>query len=397
MLKGLRNFLVGRRVVTIAQGDLCAAFDLIYKCGLSFRGEKRCPDGSIKITMSERDAMLFARRADARDLAYAVSPPHGMPVLLESIKAHPMLALLGVLLIVWLSVSERIVWDVRISGNTKTDADVIIAQLEELGFGVGTYYPSIDFNKLHADYSAAQEDIAWLSIFMDGSVADVQVREKSRDTREKHDAGVYANVVADCAGVVTAVNVFEGQAVVKAGDSVFPGQVLISGVVEMKEENAVRYEYAAGEVFCTVSEPIEITSPITRVEEEYNGREKTERSLKIFKKRINLFVNGGKDMPSCDKIEEENQVLIFNKYRLPVWISTVTYREYAEVSVTRSPEAVADEAMSALAARLKELAAIGTVIEKKLDAKFEDGAYSVSGEIYIERDIGKTSEFTAAP
>ncbi|MGN0988684.1 MAG: sporulation protein YqfD [Eubacteriales bacterium] len=397
MLGKIKEFINGRRTVTIAKGDLCAAFDLIYRSGLRFHGERRTADGAVRITMSERDSRSFARLADARDLPYKMSPPHGLPVVAEYLRRRPMIAVGLVAMFVWLFISERMVWDIRVSGNTKTPSSEIIAQLDELGFGVGTFYKSVNFNRLHADYAAAQEDIAWLSIYMDGAVAEVEVREKWKDTREKHGENTYANVVAESAGVVQSVNVFEGQAAVEIGDIVVPGQVLISGVVEMKEENQARYEYAAGEVICTVAEPIDISAPIKRVEKRFTGTEKAQKSVKIFKKTVNLFINGGKDMPSCDKIDTVDQVNLFGVCPLPVWVNTTTYREYADVEVTVSAEEVANEVVSALSDKMKALSATGSLTSKQLEAKFENGVYSVKGVVYLERDIGKTSEFTAVP
>ncbi|MDD6879759.1 MAG: sporulation protein YqfD, partial [bacterium] len=136
MLGKIKEFFKGRRTVTIAKGDLCAAFDLIYRSGLRFHGEQRTADGGVRITMDERDSRSFARLADARDLPYKMSPPHGLPVVVEYLRRRPMIAVGLVAMFVWLFISERMVWDIRISGNTKTPSSEIIAQLDELGFCV---------------------------------------------------------------------------------------------------------------------------------------------------------------------------------------------------------------------------------------------------------------------
>ena len=395
MLGRIRKFLAGHRTVDIPRDEACAAFDMIYRNGLSFTGERRRADGSIRVTMTERDSASFSRLAAARDMHPVLSSPHGLPVVLDYMKHRPVIPIGLILTLVWMLYSERLVWDIRVSGNTKTPTDEIIAQLDSLGFGVGTYYPSVNFNKLHAEYSAAQDDLAWLSIYMDGAVADIEVREEWHDEREKHADGVYANVVAEVAGVVRSVNVFEGVAAVKAGDTVVPGQVLISGVIPMKEENQVRYEYAAGEVNCTVCEPIDVSSAVTRTEKRFTGHEKSEISVKIFKKTVNLFVNGGNDVPSCDKIETVKQVSLANgRIRLPIFIEKTVWREYAEEEVTVPPENVANEVLSLVSARLKSLAERGTMISKELSAKYENGVYRISGAVYLERDIGEPQEFT---
>ena len=397
MLKRIRKFLTGHRTAVIPQEEACEAFDLIYRSGIPFSEERRTTDGSIRITLAESGYAHFSRLARSRDMHVTFSPPHGLPVVLDYIKHRPAIPIMLTLALLCLFCSERIVWDIRISGNDKTPDSEIIAVLDSLGFGIGTYYPSVNFNRLHADFLTAQDDISWLSVYMDGTVADIEVREQWKDERDKHSDGVYANIVATEAGVVRSVNVFEGEAAVKPGETVVPGQVLISGVVNMKEDGQVRYEYAAGEVIASVCAPIGISSPLKRTEKVFTGREKAEKTLIFFKKSVNLFINGGKDIPGCDKIETVDRVTLGGRLSLPVWIRTVTYREYAEKEVSVSPAEVADEVLSALSAKLKALAARGTMTKKQLDFRLADGVYSASGAVYLDCDIGKADEFIAAP
>ncbi len=395
MLRRIRRFITGHRIVTVPKDEACAAFDLIYRAGLTFTGERRTKDGGIRITMTERDTRDFMHLSSSRDMHVRFSPPHGLFVVLDYIKHRPMIPVGLVLALVWSLYTEKTVWDIRISGNTKTPDSEIIERLDSLGFGVGIFYPSVNFNKLHAEYAASQHDIAWLSVYMDGTVADVQVIEEWHDEREKHAEQVYANVVATREGIVRQVNVTEGEATVKPGETVEPGQVLISGVMRMREENAVRYEYAEGEVICSVVEPINVSSSVKRTEKCFTGHEKTEKSVKIFKKSVNLFVNGGKEVPSCDKIETVKQLSLGGRLKLPVWVTTVTWKEYEMREVTASADEVTAEVLSEVSAKLKALSQKGTMTEKQLTAQYEDGVYSVRGEVTFDEDIGQTVEFNA--
>lgn len=102
-------------------------------------------------------------------------------------------------------------------------------------------------------------------------------------------------------------------------------------------------------------------------------------------------------MPSCDKIETVKQLDLFGVCPLPVWVDTVSYREYAEIEVTRSPSDAANEVTSALSEKMKSLSAEGALVSKQLETEFENGVYSVRGAVYLEQDIGTTSEFTHSP
>ena len=293
----------------------------------------------------------------------------------------------------WMSYSSQLIWDVRVEGNTKTDTDEITEMLADLGCGIGDRYTKINFNKLHADYAAMQHDIAWLSVFMNGSVAEVQVRELYRNERKKHENGTYANIVADCDGVVEEVNVIEGQAAVFPGQLVRKGQVLISGVVEGKD-GEFRYEYAEGEVICRTATSICEKVNVNREKKAYTGREKTRFRVKIFKKMINLFIKGGIEYGVCDTISTMDKLCPLGLCEIPVWIEKTVSREYVSENEQISAERASEEAMLSLNRKIKRLTTDAELEYKEIHSKFEDGVYTIECMLYLRRNTAATSEFT---
>ena len=394
MLGRLRNYLCGWREIKVGAEQRREAFDLIYKNELSFYSERMEEDGGVRFVMRERECRRFFALAEARETEYECSEVRGLPVTLNFLRRRPMIPLVLILALVWLFYSEKLVWDIRIEGNDKTPTEEIVAYLDELGFGVGTYYPDVNFNQLHANYAAGQDDIAWLSVYMHGTVAEVQVKELYRDERVKPGENTYANVVAVEAGVVESVAVYEGQAAVRPGDIVGPGQVLISGVVEMKD-GRVRYEYAAGEVICKTTDSAHVEIPLEVEKKVYTGRQKIKKSVKFFKKSINLFIKGGIEYTTCDKIDMMEQLCPFGLATLPVWIGTTVYREYETVTETVSPETAAEDALRELNRLIKEKTSGGELTSRTVTTSFEGGVYVIDCLLYILRDNGATVEFTA--
>ncbi len=394
MLKGLRNFLAGWRYVTFPADSRTAAMDLLSHLGIGFRHHRFSEDGSVTVRMRERAARSFFAAAEKEGMDWEVSEVHGLPVVLDFCRKRPMLPLGCLAAALWIAYSTHIVWDIRITGNDKTQTAQIVETLDSLGFGVGSYFPAVDFDKLHTAYAAVQHDIAWLSVYMHGTVAEIQVREMKSGQRADHAQGVYANVVAGETGIVEEVCVFEGQAAVKPGDLVRPGQVLISGVVE-KKENGIRYEYAAGEVYCRTVMPISVKVETERTKMIPTGREKRENTVKIFKKSINLFSKGGIVYPTYDKISRIEQLYPFGLCALPIWIESTVYRETTEQTVVLTPQEAADQAAAELSEKIKEAADDGVLLEKEISSSFEEGVYTINCLLTLRRDIGATVEFTA--
>ncbi len=392
MFVKLLNFFRGTCEVTIPLSGRSAVFDFLYREAIPFFDEHTDGESST-FTVHLRNARQIRHFSEENCICTEFSCVRGLPVMIGFMKKRPVLPIGLVLCALWLFLSQSIVWDIRIEGNSKTPDSAITDQLEVLGFGIGTYYPAVNFNQLHADYLAVQNDIAWLSVFMNGVVAEVQVRELWADERGMHDVNTYANIVASCAGVVREVNVFEGQAAVKPGDIVREGQVRISGVVE-KNNGGIRYEYAAGEVICEVSVPLSVEVSLERESKRYTGREIRQRTVKIFKKTINFFVNGGIEYTTYDKIDMMEQVCPFGYGTLPVWLNTAVYKEYETVTENVSADLAADEAMARLSEMIKAECEGAELVSKSFGTYNENGVVGVECLLYMNRDIGKTAEFT---
>lgn len=383
-------FLRGWRSLTFPAESAAEAFDRILRAGIVFRKQKRNRDGSITVRMTERDAEFFC--GIAGEIGYGITPVRGLPVAAAFLKLRPGILVGLILTLVWLWYSSHLIWNVQISGNSKTSSEDIIMQLAELGCGVGDCYTKIDFNDVHARFLAQQNDIAWLSVYMNGTVAEVQVRELWPDERNLPQNGVYADIVAERAGVVEEVHVVNGSAAVKAGDVVVPGQVLISGVTELKDGELL-YEYAEGEVICRTFSVIRSEAVTERDIKRYTGREKTEFSVKIFKKTLNLFTKGGIEAATCDKINMMEQVCPFGTLPLPVWIFRTVYREYELVRETIPADDAAAEAMLEMSGKIKDETEDAELVSKEVKTSFEDGVYRISCLLYLRRDNGRTEEF----
>jgi len=370
-------------------------FDMMSRKGICFSEEKIDEAGNVRCRVRSRDMKKILNVVgDDTVVGVSFSEVFGLPRCVSFICFRPAILLGGFVLVAWMVYSSRIIWDVRVTGNDKTPTEEIVSLLDELGCGVGDHYPSIDFNHLHAQYSAVQHDIAWLSVYMNGTVAEVQVRELYADERESHAVGTYANLVAVCDGVVEEVNVFEGQACVEAGEIVRKGQVLISGVVEQKD-GSVRYEYAAGEVFCTVAEPISVEISLERSEKQYTGREITQNRIKFFKKNINLFIKGGIGYDTYDKIYKMEQLYPLGLCAVPVWFEQTVYREYAFVNRTVSAEQAAEEAISELNESIRLATADADIVSREVRTEVDEGKCRLECLLYLSRNNVRALEFTA--
>ncbi len=342
------------------------------------------------------DAESLAETLRDRGIEAGLSESRGLPALLRLLRNRPGLAAGAVLTAVWMTAASGLVWDVRIEGNETVTDEAVLAQLEELGFGIGTRFRNIDFDRLQTDYLAAQNELAWLSVYMDGTVARVQVWEMRGKPPRRIPDGVYANVTAAEDGVVEEVRVLEGQAAVRPGDVIRAGEVAISGAVE-KKDGGVRFEYAEGEVLATTAKTLTAEVPLSRTVYRPTGREKRGFVLRIFKKTVKLFGNSGFDRGTCDTIDTIGKVCLFGRISLPVWIGTEVIRETVPETETVTREEAEAEAMAELRRMIREAAAEGELTGKQIRAEFNGTVCRAEAVMYLTKDVGRTVEFTAEP
>jgi similar to stage IV sporulation protein len=276
-----------------------------------------------------------------------------MPVLLHRYRRRIGLfpgVLLGALL---LFLSTGVLWDIRVEGNKVLSEDEIIASLAECGLAIGTELRKTDTREVENRMLRMSEDIAWISVNVNGTVAHVQVREmQSPKGALSHET---ANLVAACDGVIDSVRLLSGEVVVNPGQQVRQGELLISGV---RDSGVHGYCVlgARGEVMARTQQTVSVQIPLFYEEKVYTGQEKREKSLIFFGKTIKLSKNTGIVGGSCDTIYTEENVTLPGGVVLPISVRTVHRMPYELKTVERGREQAFALAQAALDEKMRSLA-----------------------------------------
>lgn len=204
----------------------------------------------------------------------------GLPFFISKNKNRKGLAI-GIILsmIVFFYISSFI-WQIEVDGNERLSDEKIISLLNEAGFKKGMIRFGIDNEKIKNDVLLKNEDLSWIWVDIKGTKAFVSVREK-KEAPKVFDKNEPSNIIAVRDGLVTRVIAKSGQSVVKEGDVVSEGNLLISGVLE-SEAKGYKYVNASGEIWARTWHEIE--GETTLIKEEF-----TKTSKKFSKKTINFF------------------------------------------------------------------------------------------------------------
>jgi len=264
--------------------------------------------------------------------AEIVSQKHyGFPYLVCKYKKRIGLLFSCIAVFALLFISKMFVWEISVEGNDKISDNDIIKTLNEIGFSEGTYKYNIDMDSLINNFLIKEKRISWIAVNLDGTVAHVEVREGNNPLIKTKNENV--NLVASHDGIVLRADVLEGGTMVKKGDVVYRGQLLVSAFIDRNDKSTLRG--ARGSVWAKTEHEISVSTPLSYYEKEYSGKIKKRYCLFILGKKLTFGgVKHGFEMSEKDEkiIKAETNTNL----RLPFEIMISSHREYTLVSKRRT-------------------------------------------------------------
>ncbi len=363
--------------------DLCRAEDIPYR-------EVVFSDGGASLITSFFYSFRLEKKAREHSLALTLVASQGIPALLLRYR-HRYGLFVGIIISLVLTfLSGSVIWDIRIDGEDKLTEREVKSILSDCGLDLGTQRRSLDIDTLENRVMIRSDDIAWISVNIIGTVAEVEIRELTV-AEEPEELGDASNLVAGSDGRIVGFEDAKGNIAVEIGESVAEGQLLIGGIYG-DEESGFRYTNAQGRVLAEVDRTFEVETPRVESKKVYTGEVKCEKYLIFFKKRIKFFANYRNLPISCDKIEVEEFIGAPKGYELPFGIYEVRYLEYEYVDEVRDDatlSAIADHRMDALIA---DQLAGAEILRKKIQFDLYDDKLVVRAKIRCVQNIAKRKD-----
>ena len=294
-------------------------------------------------------------------------------------------ALLSIALIVY---SLNIVWRIELSGNENLSQGELEELLAQNGFCVGAFIPSSDLTFIENSVMQIEPRIAWISINMNGAVANIEIRETQKgDSKSKAPA----HLVALRDGKIERVESYNGNCLVKAGDIVRAGDILVSGIYQ-NENGDYRTARAEGEVFARTVREISLEIPFENTRKVYTGRNFYEIYINFFKKSIKVFANTGNLPPTCDIIYKNGEVGLPRFPKIPIGYEKTTYSEYMTEPVFLDEKEAMNKAFEALEEELERLSQSIELVKKDIEFEITDRAYILKCQLVCIENIAEVRE-----
>lgn len=269
----------------------------------------------------------------------------------RQIKSRPGIAVGVILSAIVIYLQTIPVWEIRVSGNKSIDEREIIESLSSVGFSVGT--PKN--NERLSDYAnhliMIDHRLSRASINLSGNVAFVEVGERTEKSMSDIPFSM-TGLYASRDGIVELPLVQKGESVVRKGDTVYNGQLLVSPVIH--GDNNVEYIVGAEGKVLAKTESIFLTA--VRLEKCIATRTDNVKTCRMFSFLGESF---SFDFPIpdfknafCKRSKE--RLNIFNQYELPVDIVNTKEFEYGITDIKLPADEARQSAYSIIYERISE-------------------------------------------
>lgn len=369
MLDKLLKWIRGYLLVEVKEGsperllNLCRKRE-IYAWDISKRGSTCC----FKILIS--DFFRINQIAVKCRTFPKIKARTGLPFHIRALLDRRTLLPCFTMFLITLFYLSFFVWSVNVSGQHRYTKEEICEYLSGMGVHKLMWKGKLNADAVEKQMRNDYKDIGWVSISLEGTDIYVKILESDLpDSAIK--GGSNSSIIASEDGVVKKIITRTGTPMVRVGDSVKKGQVLVSGIVEYPDDSGEIYKkkpvYADADITLMVKRKYNNEFPMLYDEKTYTGRKMVEWTFAYEK-----FIFPTENM--LNKFESYEKYDIINEMLCNDMIHKRTIREYEITGKTYTKERAVHLAADMLADYIGSLIDNNiAVMDKKVMAVINNG------------------------
>lgn len=280
------------------------------------------------------------------------------------------------------------IWFIEVTGNENIDSGTIFSYAEKAGLKAGIHKDSINLRDVEEYIITGLDEVSVVNIKYKGTKAIIRVVERTMPP-DIIDPNEPVDIVASKDGIIDTVLAYRGKVMVKKGDFVRAGQVLISAV---PFDGSIEKVHAMGLVTAkTWYESIQQV-PLKYSEDVRTGEMKKRIRLNWGSKSI-CIKNCNISYEKYDKIEKITDIKVFG---ISTMLSRVTEYYYEKETVVKelTYEEAFELAMEKAEDEIKEsMPKNVSLVDKKVERdQQEEGVrvrvlYTVTEDIGVEKKV----------
>lgn len=332
----------------------------------------RFEDNEAYAAMSIEDFRKIRPFRSAAGVHVRIADRYGMPFWLYS-NRNRQFFVCGIMLFFGINFfMSRYLWRIEVEGNSYYSEKTIIEFVESLDISYGTKTSDISCYYIETALRKEFDKITWVSADIDGSRLLINIQE-NEDARFTYEDGEPCDIVASKDGIVSSIITRSGTPIVKAGDEVKAGDVLVMSKVDSLNESGesfgVKYIEADADIILETEYYYNDYLDRSYEKKTYTGRQKERQGIKIGDRMINYNI-GKCDYENYDVFVSYEKVKPYDNLSLPVTYAFLCYKEYEMI-----PSEYTDEELDSL---------LNEKIDKYIENLQENSVQIISNSVRIE-------------
>lgn len=292
---------------------------------------------TVKVRASEyKNLRKAAHRAGVR---LKIIKRHGIPFWLRRYKNRYGLVAGILVFCLLLSFFSSRIWVIRMRGVEGEIEQQILTQMKQEGITLGTRTSAFDFATVRQKLIVACPQISWMSLNPSGSVLNVDVSLRTAPPLVL-DHQQPCNLIASVDGTILSMNIKNGDPMVKVGDGVVKGDLLVSGAVEYADGCTV-FRKAEGEILAETKHRVTFQVPYEQTHSCYTGKTKRRYAFHFFGLSLPLYI--GSVSGTYEKTDRYRP-LVIDQVALPIGIYESKFALTQPLTVHLSREEAVAEA-----------------------------------------------------
>ena len=312
---------------------------------------KREKGVKLYLNIGVRDFKKIKQISRKTNCKIKIKNKKGIPFIVHKYKKRKIFLIFLIIIIILIYSSSKYIWNIQVNVEDNLPVENIENDLYILGLKKGTLKSKIETDKIINEIRLKRNDISWMGIDIKGTNAIIKI-VKADEKPKLVDDKDYCNIVAAKSGEIVKIIAQNGTALVKEGNQVKLGDVLIAGYMEGKYTDK-RYVHSLGEVQAKVK--------YSKSEKIYLNQEKlkeTGEKEKRFQIKFNNFqINFYKTLSKFkiyDTIYTEKKLKVFSNFYLPISIVEITNKEQIKERKTYSKEEVIELGKEKISAEIEK-------------------------------------------
>ena len=264
---------------------------------------------------------------------------HGISFILFRYRKRKVFGIGGIVAAFLIYIMTCFVWRIEIEGNCTITSEVLYEYLKLKEIYHGMPVSQVNCEEICTQLRKDFEEIIWVSTALEGTKLKIVVRENA-DVWNKESDSDYQDIISDAEGTVVAIITRKGVPLVQVGDEVKPGDVLVSGILEIKNDagEIVREESVCADADIYIKRIIKYEDfcSDTHIVKEYYKTKKKKLLITMFPYQIEVGIK--KQTGKQEVCTIYYQCKLGEHFYLPIYIAEKTSREYEEKEVSYTDE-----------------------------------------------------------